>query len=119
MYPISKPPDNAPKAVPRGEKMVSNTAPPRGKEGKAFVTNPDLEELDRKLPNSPVSIRIRIPTNPTIAPAIPIVTDDIANKIPPKRIVLIILGEESIRIPYKETGRKITENIEEYASISA
>ena len=118
-YSTIKPPNKEPNATPRGENTVSKTAAPRGKEVKTFEIYPDLEELDKKLPNSPISIRIRIPTNPTKDADKPIAIDDIPNRIPPIKTVLIILEPDNIFIPYQEIGRKRIENKDEYANISA
>lgn len=116
--PISKPPNKEPNAVPRGENIVSKTAAPRGEEEKVFETNPDLEELERKLPSSPISIKTRIPINPTIDAVKPIAMDSIANTAPPIKIVFTTFVLERIRIPYKEIGRKRSENNDVYVNIS-
>jgi hypothetical protein len=113
----SKPPNNEPSATLRGENIVSKTAAPWGKDEKILVINPDLEELDKKLPNWAIAIRIRTPRNPTRGAIEPITMDDIANTTPAAKIIFIALKLEMARIPNRDKGRKRIEDNEEYSNI--
>ncbi len=56
--------------------------------------------------------------NPAKEAAKPIIIEDIANKIPPTKIVFTIFEPERILIPYKEMGKKRIECSEENINIS-
>ena len=112
-YPTSKPPTNEPKAVPRGENIVSKAPASLGWEEKILDTKPDLAELDIKFPNSNSSLRIRIPINPRKIPNHPINKEKMPNDKLPIRIFFKLVLFERICNPIKEIGRNKRELSEE------